>query len=132
MAGVRMDNPRGDMQLDEGFRFRYSDDGGRSFRQSRHTIPVRRTAIDRANPWGGATIGAFQCDKPSVIGGSVYFAFQKTPEGGGETRNSECWIMRSKDLLSLSHDPGAAAEATLQPTPHDSHKTVFTIILSRP
>ena len=112
-TGLRVDLPRGDMQLDEGFRFRYSDDGGKSFCDTRFTIPVRRTAIDRANPWGGSTMGAFQCDKPSIIGNSVYFAFQKTVEGGGETHGSECWIMRSKDLLQLSHDPAAGEPSFL-------------------
>eukprot|EP00518_Triparma_eleuthera_P022005 CAMPEP_0197563954 /NCGR_PEP_ID=MMETSP1320-20131121/29614_1 /TAXON_ID=91990 /ORGANISM="Bolidomonas sp., Strain RCC2347" /LENGTH=72 /DNA_ID=CAMNT_0043125831 /DNA_START=69 /DNA_END=284 /DNA_ORIENTATION=- len=57
-------------------------------------------------------MGAFHCDKPSVIGGSVYFAFQKTKEGGGETPESEVFFMRSKDLLSKD-DPGEATWETL-------------------
>jgi len=112
-TGEHVDLPRGDMQLDEGFRLKYSDDGGRSWHDERVTIPVRRTAIDHANPWKGSTIGCFGCDKPSVIGGAVYFAFQKTPEGGGETHNSECWIMRSKDLLNKMDHPSTATWETL-------------------
>ncbi len=104
---------RGDMQLDEGFRIKLSTDGGRSFASDRLTIPVRRTAIDRANPWQGETMGAFHCDKPSVIGGAVYFAFQKTVEGGGETPNSEVFIMRSKDFLTADD----RAEATWETLP---------------
>ncbi len=103
---------RGDMQLDEGFRIKVSTDGGRSYNPGRLTIPVRRTAIDRDNPWQGETMGAFHCDKPSVIGGSVYFAFQKTVEGGGETPNSEVFIMRSKDFLK-ANDPAEATWETL-------------------
>ena len=38
---------------------------------------VRRTRIDRMNPWGGKTMGAFCCDKPTVVDGMVFFAFQK-------------------------------------------------------
>jgi len=106
--GEHVDLPRGDMQLDQGFRLKYSNNAGRTFEAGRITIPVRRTLIDRANPWSGKTMGAFQCDKPSVIGESVYFAFQKTPEGGGETHNSEVWLMRSKDLLQKLDDPSTA------------------------
>lgn len=109
---VSVDLMRGDMQLEEGFRIKVSHDGGRSFAAGRLTIPVRRTAIDWANPWQGATIGAFHCDKPSVIGGSVYFAFQKTVEGGGETPQSEVFIMRSKDFLPAA-DPAEATWETL-------------------
>ena len=52
-------------------------------------MQVRRTAIDRANPWKGETMGAFCCDKPTVIDGMVYFAFQKTADGNGESYGSE-------------------------------------------
>ena len=38
---------------------------------------VRRTSIDEKNPWLGKTMGAFCCDKPTIIDGMVYFAFQK-------------------------------------------------------
>lgn len=50
---------RTDMQLDEGYWFRVSDDGGLSWGTQRYSIPVRRTQIDRTNPWGGATMGMF-------------------------------------------------------------------------
>lgn len=103
---------RGDMQLDEGFRIKVSDDGGHTFNPGRLTIPVRRTTIDHENPWQGETMGAFHCDKPSVIGGAVYFAFQKTVEGGGETPNSEAFIMRSKDFLKVEN-PALATWETL-------------------
>ena len=48
--------PRTDMQLDEGFWMRWSDDFGKSFLGGRVVIPVRRTAIDESNPWD-----AIQC-----------------------------------------------------------------------
>ncbi len=115
-ANAHVDLPRGDMQLEEGFRLKVSTDGGRTYPKERHTIPVRRTAIDDANPWGGKTIGAFHCDKPIVIGESVYFAFQKTPEGGGETPNAEVFIMSSPDLLTQK-DPSKATWLTLPEGP---------------
>ena len=33
----------------------------------------------------------------------VFFAFQKTPDGNGESYASEVFFMRSKDLVSLHH-----------------------------
>lgn len=92
---------RTDMQLDEGYWFRVSDDHGATWGADRHLIPVRRTRIDRDNPWAGATMGMFLCDKPSVIGGSVYMAFQKTTDGAGETAGSEVFFLRSRNLLHI-------------------------------
>ncbi|MEQ1698997.1 MAG: sialidase family protein [Ilumatobacteraceae bacterium] len=103
---------RTDMQLDEGYWFRISTDGGRSWGSQRWSIPVRRTAIDRDNPWGGTTMGMFLCDKPSVIDGAVYMAFQKTREGAGETPGSEVFFLRSRDLLHVD-DPADATWETL-------------------
>ncbi|GMI02626.1 hypothetical protein TrVE_jg13806 [Triparma verrucosa] len=110
--GKHTDLPRGDMQLEAGFRLKVYDDVSRSYSKNRYDIPVRRTEIDRENPWKGETMGAFHCDKASVIGGCAYFAFQKTVEGGGETPNSEVFIMRSRDLLE-KEDPGDAEWETL-------------------
>ena len=107
-----VDLPRGDMQLESGFHLKVSKDGGSSFSKKDYIIPVRRTAIDRANPWAGATMGAFHCDKPSVIGTNVYFSFQKTVEGGGETPFSEVFIMKSPNLLEVD-DPKDATWETL-------------------
>ena len=103
---------RTDMQLDEGYWLRVSDDGGRTWGSRRWLIPVRRTAIDRRNPWGGSTMGMFLCDKPSVIDGSVVMAFQKTADGAGETPDSEVFFLRSRNLLAVD-DPGDAEWETL-------------------
>lgn len=92
---------RTDMQLEEGYWFRVSDDHGRTWGDRRWLVPVRRTRIDRENPWGGATMGMFLCDKPSVIDGAVYMAFQKTRDGAGETEGSEVFFLRSRNLLHV-------------------------------
>lgn len=92
--------PRTDMQLDDGFWCKWSDDFGVSFSKKRILIPVRRSVIDALNPWDGRTMGAFCCDKPSVIDGAIFFAFQKTRDGNGESYGSEVFIMRSKDFIT--------------------------------
>ena len=69
------------------------------------------------NPWAGKTMGAFCCDKPSIIDGMVFFAFQKTPDGNGESYGSEVFLMRSRDLLRL-HSQGRAEEASWETLPH--------------
>lgn len=103
---------RTDMQLDEGYWLRVSDDGGRTWGAQRWSIPVRRTRLDRENPWAGSTMGMFLCDKPSVIDGAVYMAFQKTGDGAGETEGSEVFFLRSRNLLHVD-DPGEAVWDTL-------------------
>jgi hypothetical protein len=102
---------RTDMQLDEGYYFRFSDDAGAHWSRQRGVIPVRRTRIDRENPWEGQTIGMFLCDKPSSIDGAVYMAFQKTPDGAGETAQSEVFFLCSKDFLQCD-DPTTATWET--------------------
>ena len=103
---------RTDMQLEEGYYFRFSDDAGAHWSQARGVIPVRRTRIDRENPWQGRVMGMFLCDKPSIMEGAVYMAFQKTADGAGETPNSEVFFLRSRDLLDLE-DPTRATWETL-------------------
>lgn len=102
---------RTDMQLDEGYWVRASDDGGATW-GPRALVPVRRTRIDRDNPWAGATMGMFLCDAPQVIDGAVHAAFQKTRDGAGETPGSEAFVLRSRDLLRVA-DPAAATWETL-------------------
>jgi hypothetical protein len=92
---------RTDMQVDEGYWLRVSDDGGRTWGERRWRLPVRRTRIDRENPWGGTTVGMYLCDKPSPIGDSLYMAFQKTRDGAGETPGSEVFFLRSPNLLQV-------------------------------
>ncbi len=103
---------RTDMQLDEGYWLRVSDDHGATWGDRRHLVPVRRTRIDRENPWCGDTMGMFLCDKPAIIDGAVYAAFQKTTDGAGETFGSEVFLLRSRNLLTV-HDPDDADWETL-------------------
>lgn len=111
--------PRTDMQLDDGFWMCWSDDYGISFKsEDRVCIPVPRTAIDRLNPWGGQpTIGAFCCDKPQVINNSIFFAFQKTRDGNGESYGSEVFFMRCDNLLPLHFSGDSPQKTTWQMLP---------------
>ena len=65
-------------------------------------------------------MGAFCCDKPTIIDGMVYFAFQKTADGNGESYGSEVFFMRSVDLLSL-HAEGRSEEASWETLPQGDH-----------
>ena len=111
-SGGEVELPRSDMQLREGYFLRYSDDAGATWSSERYTIPVRRTRIDRDNPWAGEIMGMFMCDKPQVIDDAVYFAFQKTPDGAGETAGSEVFFLRSRNLLMVEN-PAQATWETL-------------------
>ena len=62
-------------------------------------------------------MGAFCCDKPSIIDGMVFFAFQKTADGNGESYGSEVFLMRSRDLIRLDGE-GRPEEATWETLPH--------------
>ena len=65
-------------------------------------------------------MGAFCCDKPTIIDGMVYFAFQKTADGNGESYGSEVFFMRSVDLLGL-HDEGRCEEVSWETLPQGDH-----------
>ena len=93
---------RSDMQLKEGYYFKYSDDLAKTWSKERFLIPVRRTSIDHTNPWDGIIMGMFMCDIPQRIGSHVVFAFQKTIDGAGETPRSEAFFLRSPNLLSCN------------------------------
>ena len=73
--------------------------------------------MDFDNPWAGVTMGAFCCDKPNIFDGMVFFAFQKTADGNGESYGSEVFLMRSRDLLRL-HEEGRPEEASWETLPH--------------
>ena len=98
------------------YAFRYSDDGGRSWSAQRYHIPVRATAIDRANPYGGRVRFFWGVGKPVVVpwraapwaarpagaadaGGPVIFGFAKVGRfGDGFMATSEGWFLRCDNL----------------------------------
>ena len=87
------------------FAMRWSDDGGLSWSE-RATIPVRETAIDRENDFGGDVRMQWGVSRPLAHGGAVLVPFTKIGEYLVE--RTEGWFLRSPDLLDVE-DPRAAA-----------------------
>jgi len=81
--------------------YRYSDDGGLSWSE-RHRLPMRITAADRANDWGGEVQIFWGIDKPVAVNGAVYFGFTKL--GRYMLDNGEGWFWRSDNILT-ERDP---------------------------
>jgi len=80
------------------FAYRYSDDGGQSWSAKRYRLPMRLTACDRANDWGGKVQIFWGIDKPKVAGRRVYFAFTKL--GKYMLDQGEGWLYCSDNILA--------------------------------
>jgi len=78
--------------------FKYSDDCGQTWSPQRYRIPMRTTACDLANQWGGKVQIFWGIDKPDIVGQSVYFAFTKL--GKYMLENGEGWFYHSDNLLT--------------------------------
>ena len=75
---------------------RYSDDGGATW-SDRIRLPVRPTACDRANDWGGQVQIFWGIGKPIVQADAALFAFTKI--GKYMLDNGEGWFFRSENVL---------------------------------
>ena len=77
--------------------YRYSDDGGETWSE-RYTLPMRKTACDFKNEWGGQQIHFWGICKPQVDGDDVFFTFSKLEKFiliGGEG-----WMFHSDNILN--------------------------------
>ncbi len=77
--------------------FRYSDDNGRTWSRKRYRLPMRITAVDRENTFGGKVQMFWGIGKPITFRKSMMFAFTKCRKyviGG-----SEGWFFRSDNIL---------------------------------
>ncbi len=81
--------------------YRYSDDGGRTWSE-RFRLPVRTTASDRGNDWGGAVQIMWGIGKPIICGNDVFFGFTKV--GRYMLEDGEGWFFRSGNILT-ERDP---------------------------
>ncbi len=100
------------------YAFKHSDDGGRTWSAERQFIPVRETAIDRANPYQGRVRFFWGVGKPGLHNGSMYLGFSKVGRfGEGFIAESESWFLRSADLLT-EPDPSRITWETLPEGDH--------------
>ncbi|NLG28788.1 MAG: exo-alpha-sialidase [Chloroflexi bacterium] len=83
------------------YAFKFSDDGGLTWSRDRYYIPVRETAIDRANPYGGSVRFFWGVGKPISDRGRVWLGFAKVGRlGEGFLAQSEGWLLSSDNLLT--------------------------------
>lgn len=100
------------------YAFKHSDDGGRTWSVKRQFIPVRETAIDRANPYQGRVRFFWGVGKPGVHNGAMCLGFSKVGRfGEGFIAESESWFLRSADLLT-EPDPSRITWETLPEGDH--------------
>jgi hypothetical protein len=76
--------------------YKYSDDGGRTW-SKRYRLPVRETACDRANQWGGKVQIFWGIGKPVTQNGVMWFGFTKL--GRYILDDGEGWFFRSDNIL---------------------------------
>lgn len=81
--------------------YRYSDDGGRTW-SARFRLPVRTTACDRANDWGGAVQIMWGIGKPIAHDDDMFFGFTKL--GRYMLEDGEGWFFHSNNILT-ERDP---------------------------
>ena len=85
--------------------WRFTDDGGRTWSERRR-LPVRATAVDRGNDFGGDPQIFWGIGKPIVVDDAVLFGFTKI--GRYMLDESEGWFFRSPNLLR-ERDPEAVS-----------------------
>ncbi len=77
--------------------YRYSDDAGATWSE-RYRLPMRVTAADRNNDFGGEVQMFWGIGKPVVFGDTAWFAFSKLSEYF--LVDSEGWFYRSDNVLT--------------------------------
>lgn len=75
--------------------FKYTDDNGKTWSE-RYRIPVRLTAADRNNDWGGKVQIFWGIGKPINLGQGMMFAFTKL--GKYMLEDGEGWFMRCDNI----------------------------------
>ena len=83
------------------YAYKYTDDGGRTW-SKRFRLPLRLSACDRANNFGGKVQIFWGIDKPNVVGRDACFAFTKL--GRFMLELGEGWLYRSDNILT-ERDP---------------------------
>ncbi|HOB75826.1 MAG TPA: exo-alpha-sialidase [Phycisphaerae bacterium] len=78
--------------------YKYSDDGGQSWSKERYRLPVRVTACDRTNDWGGKVQILWGICKPIVSQDTAFFSFTKL--GRYLLDEGEGWLFASDNILT--------------------------------
>lgn len=84
--------------------YKYSDDGGRTWSPQRYRLPVRVTACDRGNDWGGTVQIMWGICKPIISRETVFFSFTKL--GRYMLEDGEGWLFSSDNILTAK-DPAS-------------------------
>jgi hypothetical protein len=83
------------------FVFKYSDDHGRTWSKERHEIPIRETAVDRGNIYGGKVRFFWHVGRPLIHQGAAYVTLHKVGNFGPTfMTKSEGNFLRSDNLLT--------------------------------
>ncbi|NQU22037.1 MAG: exo-alpha-sialidase [Candidatus Nealsonbacteria bacterium] len=77
--------------------YKFSDDHGRTWSKDRYRLPMRQSAVDRTNTFGGKWQIFWGIGKPIVAGDAAVFAFARC--GKHLIDNSEGWFFRSGNVL---------------------------------
>jgi len=89
------------------YALKFSDDGGLSWTKQRWTIPVRETAIDRANPYQGKVRFFWGVGKPICHKGRMYLGFSKIGKfGRGFLEVTESWFLRCDNIETERNSQG--------------------------
>jgi hypothetical protein len=95
------------------YAFKYSDDGGLSWSEKRWYIPVRKTAIDRKNPYKGKMRFFWGVGKPIRHKGAMYLGFAKIGKFDREFLEvTEGWFLRCANI-DTERDPAKLEWQTL-------------------
>jgi hypothetical protein len=87
------------------FVFKFSDDHGRTWSARRFVIPVRETAIDRHNPYGGRVRFFWNVGRAFSTPSAAFVPLHKVGGfGEGFFTRTEGWLLRSENLLT-ERDP---------------------------
>jgi hypothetical protein len=87
------------------FVLKYSDDHGKTWSKERHEIPIRETAVDRGNIYGGKVRFFWHVGRPLIHQGAAYVTLHKVGNFGPTfMTKSEGNFLRSDNLLT-ERDP---------------------------
>lgn len=87
------------------FIFKYSDDHGKTWSKERHEVPIRETAVDRGNVYGGKVRCFWRVGRPLIHQGAAYVTLHKVGNFGPTfMTKSEGNSLRSDNLLT-ERDP---------------------------